>query len=437
MSINLNFLQNKKIALLGLGLENLALLSYLTKNKISAVITICDARSSEELGSRISELQKNSQIKWQLGKSFNKNLDKFDILLRSPGWPIFCPGIQEALRAGTILSSPMNLFFMLAPTKNIIGVTGTKGKGTTSSLIYQILHDAKRAVFLGGNIGTAPFSFLEKLSAKSWVVLELSSFQLEDLQFSPHIAVITNIYPEHLKPADPLNPNFHANLKLYIKAKKNIASHQTANDYLVINKKLKLKAGQGRRLIFTKSTSPSNLAGNYNQENVAAAEMVAKILKINSKLTKKAIKNFKGLEHRLEKVITKQDRTFYDNSFATTPESTILDLESFKSPIILLAGGADKGADFKNLAKAIKNKVKFLILLKGSGTIRLKKDLLKINFPKNKLAEVASMELAVKTAKKNSAPGDIILLSTGCASFGMFKNYKERGNLFKKYAQAQ
>ena len=434
----LNYLKGKKIALLGFGLDNQALLALLNTVKIRADITICDARP---LASLVSAKSAYSKINYQLGKKFNKNLDKFDIMFRSPGWPVSCPGIQAALKNGqTELSSPLNLFFELAATKNIIGVTGTKGKGTTATLIYKILRDAGKKVWLGGNIGIAPLTFINKIKPNDYVVLELSSFQLEDLKYSPRIAVITNLFKEHLAPADPNNPNFHSSLATYWQAKLNIARHQE-NKYLVANYTLQTKLVKkspkqklpGKIIYFRINSLPSKLVGDFNRENVGAMVAVAEILKIKPAIYKKTIANFKNLEHRLEFVAKIKGVKYFDNSFSTTPESTVLDLKSFHAPLIQIAGGADKGANFQPLAQTIKNKVKFLILLSGNGTERLKKELRQIKFPKEKITEVDSMAKAVNAARAQAASGDIVLLSTACASFGLFKNYKERGNLFKKY----
>ncbi len=207
----------------------------------------------------------------------------------------------------------------------------------------------------------------------------------------------------------------------------------------VINQKLKFLINNarlaGKKIFFSVSQLPSGLIGDYNQENVAAAEMVAKKLKIKPAIYQTTIKNFSNLEHRLELVATIKNVKYFDNSFSTTPESTILDLVSFSQNIIQIAGGADKKADFKKLAKIIKQKVKLLLLLPGEGSIRIKKELNKINFDKTKLQVVSNMSQAVSLAKKFAKPGDVVLLSTACASFGIFKNYKERGNLFKQYVK--
>ncbi|QQG52271.1 MAG: UDP-N-acetylmuramoyl-L-alanine--D-glutamate ligase [Candidatus Falkowbacteria bacterium] len=435
-----NVEQKTKIALLGLGMDNLALLKLLDENRAPADITICDFRNPEQLP---KVKLKNLKVNYRLGAEFNKNLSDFSLLFRAPGWPIACPGIQAALKTGkTKLSSPLNLFLELVPTKNIIGVTGTKGKGTTATLIYKILQAANqktgRRIFLGGNIGITPLSFLKKVRPQDYVVLELSSFQLEDIKTSPRIAVITNLFKEHLAPADPNNPNFHSSLKKYWEAKLNITRY-SENKYLVVNESLKsqIKNEQlpGKIIYFNDSNLNSGLVGDYNRQNIAAAIEVSKILKIKAEIYQAAIAKFKNLEHRLEFVTKIKGVKYFDNSFSTTPESTALDLLSFKEPIVQIAGGADKGADFKPLAKVIKQKTDFLILLPGKGSDRMAAELKKINFPDDRLALAEDMKEAVSLARLQAGPDSVILLSTACASFGIFKNYKERGDLFQKYAK--
>lgn len=427
-----------KIAFLGLGLENQALLFFLLK-KYQAKnlnITICDARSQTEILSVCPQLKKTKKLKWKTGSNFNVGLENFSILFRSPGWPILCPGIQSALKNKVVLSSPMNYFFEICPSKNIIAVSGTKGKGTTASLISQIIKDSGKKCFLAGNIGIAPMTFVDKIKKSDWIVLELSSFQLEDLKFKAKISVFTNIFKEHLSPADPKNPNFHRSFKEYFQAKMNLSLLQDKNDYLVANYKLKNKISHYRVaskiIYFKKSKANTRLVGDFNLENVAAAEEVAKILKVNKNIYLKTIADFSNLNHRLEFVKKINNVSYFDNSFSTTPESTVLDLKSFKNNIILIAGGADKGANFLPLAKEIKKRVKFLLLLAGKGTERIKIELKKVNYSPKKMIEVFSMPEAVNMAKKQAQNGDTVLLSTGCASFGLFKNYKERGNLFQE-----
>ncbi|MDP2736669.1 MAG: UDP-N-acetylmuramoyl-L-alanine--D-glutamate ligase [bacterium] len=418
--MNINLLNNKRVAILGLGLENLALINYILKHKIKCEITVCDAREDVKAKHAwIPACAGMTRIGWQLGKNYNKNLDKFDILFRSPGWPM--SGAKST-------NSPMRLFFELSPSKNIIGVTGTKGKGTTASLIYEILRAAGKRVWLGGNIGVAPFDFIDKIKKTDWVVLELSSFQLEDMTVSPHIAVITNFYSEHLAPADPNNPNYHKSLKDYRDAKLNIIRWQRSGDEAVLNYKLNVKA---KKVYFKKSELPSKLIGEHNKENIAAAVEVAKIVGVKPEIINKTVASFKGLEHRLELVREYQGIKYYDDSFATTPESTMIALKSFNQPVIILLGGADKKSDFSQLAEEVKKRCKFVVLLNGQATPKIKKELLKIKFAENKMKLVNNIKDAVAVARRQAETNDIILLSTACASFGMFKNYKERGRLFK------
>jgi len=430
-------LKNNKlnIALLGLGLDNQALLLLLVSYKSEVQITICDERPKKELPK--IKLQ-NLKIKYQLGVSAHKNLELFDIIFRSPGWPLSDPALKKAVAGGTEISSPLNLFFILCPTKNIIGVTGSKGKGTTATLIAKILEDAGHKVWLGGNIGISPLSFVTKIKVTDYVVLELSSFQLEDLHYSPRWAVITNLFSEHLAPADPHNPNFHSSLNSYWQAKINIATGSD-NQYLIVNKKLKSKISDSKLNkkpeYFSASALPSHLIGDFNRDNIGAAVTLAKALKIPASKYKKTIAAFKNLEHRLEFVIEKNGIKYFDNSFATTPESSVADIQSFTGPIIQIAGGSDKGADFKPLARAIKKKIKHLILLPGKGGERLKKELQKLKFSPIKMSEVKNMAQALTIARSQATTGDTVLLSTACASFGIFKNYKERGDLFQKYAR--
>jgi UDP-N-acetylmuramoylalanine--D-glutamate ligase len=428
-------LEGKKIAILGLGIENEAMLQWLLRQKIRAEYTVCDFRSEEQLGDRYLKLSKNKNISWRLGEQYNQRLYEFDILFRAPGWIVRCPGIAEAKRKNKDIevTNSMNLFLQLCPSKNTIGVTGTKGKGTTSSLIAEIIRSAKYKVFLGGNIGIAPFAFLPKIKKDNLVVLELSSFQLEDMVHSPRIAVFTNFTKEHLKPADPNNPNYHRNLKEYFGAKSNIFLH-AENKYLVANAKLesriKNQEARTRVIYFTRSRLETILPGEHNLENIAAAEEVAKILKIPQQTVEKAVKRFSGLEYRIQKIGEWGGLSFYNDSFATIPEATITALKCFEVPVVVLLGGADKGSDFKALAREVKQRCCFAVLLKGDSTPRIEKALSDAGFPKDNMKEVSDIVSAVELAIEKARLPGVVLLSTACASFGMFKSYKQRGQLF-------
>jgi len=436
-------LNNKKIAILGLGIENQSLLKFLFKNNIDSDFHIYDLRSQAEIGERFKYFEDKKNVGLFLQNEEN-DLAKYDIIFRSPGFPLFTDNLRLAKEKGVEISSAIKLFFDLCPTKNIIGVTGSKGKGTTASLIQSILEQASIKSFLGGNIGIAPFSFIDDVKEKDWIVLELSSFQLEDIHTSPKISVITNLSEEHLRPADPLNPNYHKSEDDYSRAKLNILKYQNKEDFAVLNEKFKDKPlffnrgkennlGKAKRIYFSKSDLKSKLIGDYNKENIAAAVKVAKIIEIKTTLIKRAVLSFKGLEHRTEFCREVAGVKYYDNSFATTPEATIADLDSFVEPIILFLGGADKGSSFEALSKKIVLKnIKTIILLSGLATNRINQALLASGFPSHKIIELDSMTKAVKLAKNKASAGDIVLLSTACASFGMFNNYKERGDMFQE-----
>ncbi|MFW5888405.1 MAG: UDP-N-acetylmuramoyl-L-alanine--D-glutamate ligase [Patescibacteria group bacterium] len=452
LSGKLKQLQDKKIAVLGLGIENSALVKFLFQNNIPCELVVCDIRPEAELKEKMEELSeffyksRSTKLSLNLGPGYDDHLEEYDVIMRSPGYPLFSSNLIKAVtqreKKGDIrnffINSPMKLFFDVCPA-GIIGVTGTKGKGTTASLIAHILEQGGKRVFLGGNIGVAPFDFIDKVEKNDWVVLELSSFQLEDIHKSPHIAVFTNFYKEHLSSADIHNPNYHKRLRDYWRAKLNIFRWQTKKDLAVVNDNLKMfLASYGFKsnfYYFTKSDLESSLMGEHNRENVAAAERVAHLLKIKKEVVKKAVKSFSPLPHRLEFVKEKGGVNYYNDSFATTPDSAITALRSFSSPVILLAGGADKGSDFAGMSREIKEKVKFVILFDGAGSVKLQKELRHIGFSQERMKVACSMEEAMEEAHRQAAFGDTVLLSPGCASFGIFKNYKQRGELFKMYCQ--
>jgi UDP-N-acetylmuramoylalanine--D-glutamate ligase len=269
MSI-LKTLKSKKIAMLGLGIENYALVKYLLEQKVKCAITVIDSRSGEDLWKMYAFLKNKKNIAFKLCDNTDQHLDGFDLLFRSPGWPLRDPWIKKAEAMGVEVTSAIRLFFKLCPTGKIIGVTGTKGKGTTASLINAIIKEAGKTVWLGGNIGIAPFDFIDKIRKTDYVVLELSSFQLEDLDLSPHIAVITNFSREHLAPADPNNPNYHKNIHEYWLSKLNIIRWQKRHDFAVLNQRLEdhlaqptsqTRSGNGKKIFFKKIGSGHKTGG--------------------------------------------------------------------------------------------------------------------------------------------------------------------------------
>lgn len=324
------------------------------------------------------------------GKNYLDSLKKYDIIIKSPGIP-YLPEIVAAKKAGKIITSSTSIFFDVFKGK-IIGVTGTKGKSTTASLIYEVLKSAGLEVYLVGNIGQPALDLLEKINENSIVVYELSSFQLADLDRSPYIAVIINIYPDHL--------DWHGSFENYKQAKENISKFQNAKDVLISNK-----------------------------DAAESATIIGRLFKIPEDKIKGAIEEFKPLPHRLEYVGEVKGIKFYNDSLATNPHATIYGLKILGKDVeTLIAGGFNRGVDYSPLGPAIaESGVKNLILFPDTGEkIRkvVKKD---INF-----FDAKSMEEAVKIAFEHTSKGKICLMSPASASFNMFKDYEDRGNQFKK-----
>lgn len=428
--------KNKKIAVIGEGVEGISSKAFLEKH--GAQVTILDTRQSE---------------------NYLDNLEKYDLIVRSPGVKI----ATLAKKNSTIknkLTSQTKLFFDLCPCP-IIGVTGTKGKGTTSSLIYEMLKKCGKDAYLGGNIGKAPFEFFEQLKPSSVVVLELSSFQLQDLHKSPHIAVFLMVTSEHL--------DYHSNVEEYVEAKRQILKHQTKDDFAVINRDYPASnesdistdgkvyfvsrereveegcfAREGKIIIRTQieeieviKTSESKLKGEHNFENVCSATMAAYLAGADLDSIRDVLKTFKGLEHRLELVDKINGVEYYNDSFSTTPETAIAAIEAFEKPEILILGGSSKNSNFDELGQILSSKqnIKAIIGI-GKEWERIKS---KINNQSSKILVVEgadTMEKIVLAASKIAVSGDIVILTPACASFDMFKNYKDRGIQFKQQVLA-
>lgn len=411
-------LKNKKVAVLGWGDDTQDCVPWLLSQ--GADLTVVD--EDKKVLDTIEEVK-------NLRSTFD-GLDKFDLIIRNPAVYRYRLEILEAEKAGVEISSKMKLFFDLCPAK-IIGVTGTKGKGTTATLIYEILKAAGKDVYLGGNIGTGVFSILNKLASDSWVVLELSSFQLIDLDKSPHVAVVLMVTSEHL--------DWHPTTKEYVDAKKNIVAHQTKDDFAVVNKDYpnsveigQVATGQvtwvSKEALKNMTDDEIRLRGEHNRENVVAAATVAKLLDIKEPIIRGVIKNFKGLEHRLEKVAIIKGVTYYNDSFSTTPETAIAAIKSFTESEIIILGGSSKNSNFRQLGQIISKakNVKAVILIGVEGQ-RIKKEISGVKI----LEGAKDMAEIVKMAYNNATSGDVVLLSPACASFDMFASYKDRGQQFK------
>lgn len=421
-----------------------AIVGYETEGKLSykywlaqgASITICDQDPNKEVPAGAAS---------QLGPNYLKGLDQFDVIVRTAG---LNPNLILAENPGveSRITTAVNEFLRVCPTKNTIGVTGTKGKGTTSTLITRMLEAAGKQVFLGGNIGRSPMDFLADLTPESWVVLELSSFQLYDISHSPHIAVCLMVVPEHL--------NWHSDLNDYIGAKSNLFRWQQSTDtaiYFADNEtshriasaspgaKLTYYAEPGasvheRQIVIDNQTICSvdelRLLGEHNWQNVCAAvtavwQVTQDVAAIRSVLT-----TFTGLEHRLEFVREVDGVRYYDDSFGTTPETAIVAIQALKEPKVVILGGSDKGATFDELAKVVaSSNVRHAIIIGDTGPA-IAEALRNEGFEHISHGGSTMPEMVAK-AKDAARPGDVVLLSTGCASFGLFKDYKDRAAQFK------
>lgn len=452
--MKLSKLENKKILILGFGKEGID--NYLALRKMfpAKVFGIADKKELGNFELRIKNLlTKDKNLKLHLGENYLYKIGEYGLIIKTPGIPRkelnpFLNGDGKSLTPSPQITSQTEIFFDNFPGI-IIGVTGTKGKGTTSTLIYEILKQAGLKVYLGGNIGKPVLQRLMTLQQaqgeNSVFVYELSSHQLQNLKKSPQIAVFLNILQDHL--------DYYKSQTEYENSKANITLRQTKKDCLIFNsqdKKVKQIAQKSKAIKIPFSLAKKNslfkiisqkdinLKGDFNLLNIIAAVETAKLFKIENSAIEQAIKNFKGLPHRLEFAGKFKGIEFFDNSMATIPQTTILDLKTFKNkPISLIVGGSDKGSDYKDLAKEIlKSSVLNLIILgKGTGQKILRDIDIQIRNKKAKLNffQAQTMKEAIKICYKKTPKNGVCLLSPASASFNMFKDYKDRGEQFRKY----
>jgi UDP-N-acetylmuramoylalanine-D-glutamate ligase len=425
MNVNLEKLRQNwygaRIAILGFGKEGTDNFRFLRKLFPKKLIGIADR--NEKIAS--SAIRRRGGIKWHLGGNYLKSLKKYDVIIKSPGIPFkILP--KSALKK---VITQTEIFFENCPGK-IIGITGTKGKSTTASLIYQILKKGRVRAHLIGNIGKPVLSSLLRAKKEDVFVYELSSHQLYNLKKSPQIAVFLNIYPEHL--------DYYKNFKDYVRAKANITRYQTKNDYLIFNREDKLVSKIAKKSRAKKIP----IKGEYYSLNRAAAKAVGKIFKISDKVISKAVKKFKPLPHRLELVGTFKGITFYNDALSTIPETAILAMKTLGKRVqTVFLGGYDRKIDLKKLARSIlkQKNIKNLILFPTTGE-KIWKDIASlgrgrasVQLPRHFFVD--NMRDAVKLAYQHTQKGKICLLSCASTSFTVFRDYKEKGNLFKKYVK--
>lgn len=438
----------KNITVIGIGISNLPLIKYLVS--LGTNVTACDRRSAEDLGENYTELEKLG-VKFNLGDGYLNNLSG-DMIFKTPGMRYDVPELLKAKENGSIVTSEMEVFFEVCPS-HIIAVTGSDGKTTTTTLIHKMMTDAGYKTWLGGNIGNPLLTDTEKMKENDWVILELSSFQLHTMRKSPEIAVITNISPNHL--------DMHKDYKEYIDAKKNIMLYQNEGDTLIVNADNQVTADIGksangavkyfsrngmadvyldrniikRGIVEILNIKDIKIPGMHNVENYMAA--IAAVSGLVSKdVIENVAKTFGGVEHRIELVRTLDGVKYYNSSIDSSPNRTINTLRVFPNKVIMIAGGKDKGIPYDEIGPALAEHVKVLILI-GATSDKIQEALdAEINKTGNgkdiEVIRATSYEDAVNTARSKAHDGDVVLLSPASTSFDMFRNFEERGNLFKK-----
>ncbi len=434
------FFKNKKVTVVGLGLlgKRLGDIAFLSENGAKVLVT--DLKSAKELAPSIQKLKKYNKpaggragITYVLGEHRLEDFDSCDFVLKGQGVPLDSRYIRYADSKGIPIEMDESLFAKLAPKVKIIGVTGTRGKSTTTMLIYEILKASGMRVHLGGNIkGTAALPLLNVIKDWDVVVFELSSWQLQgfgEAKISPNISVFTNFMPDHMN-------YYQNNLDKYFEDKSYIYKFQKKDDVLVLGPTMKGKVKDAKSKIVTANTKniPKDwkvkLKGKHNLENIACTVEVARVLKIKEEIIKKTVENFKAVEGRLELVKTIKGIEIYNDTNSCTPEATSAALETLEKNIILILGGSDKNLDLKKLVQDIKKHTKAVVLIPGNGTDRIFPELKKI---KNvAIYQEENLEKIVKKAFELAEKGDKILFSPAFTSFGMFNNEYDRGDKFMK-----
>ncbi len=411
-------LKDKKILILGMGKEGVDVLRFLKRNSIFKSLGVADALPFEKIKEETKKEIEEVDTEKYFGKKYLSKIDNYNVLIKSPGVPLSLIPKKE----NQIITSSSDIFIANCK-KKIIGITGTKGKSTTSVILNNAINLSGTSSCLLGNVGVPPLSYLYKKNCEIFVY-ELSSFQLETVKKSPHIAVFLNVFPDHL--------DKHKNFEEYIKAKERITIFQKKEDFFIYNKEDKIVREVARKTHAEKI--PFSLS--KKREGVITpldpVFKVAEVLKIKKEFVEQAIKNFEGLPHRMEYIGKYNGIYFYNDSAATIPQATIMAIDSFKNLQTLIIGGSKKNISVEDLLKKIeKNTVKNIVLLPLTDENFQRR----VKRLKKNIFSVSNMEEAVHICYQKTTEENICLLSPGFASFNLFKNYKERGDRFKDYVK--
>ena len=452
----LSSLRNKTVAVIGIGVSNRPLIELLLSRGVA--VTACDKKDRATLGAPAEELV-GKGCRLRLGPDYLKDLTE-DVIFRTPGMRPDLPELNAAVERGSTLTSEMEVFFEVCPCP-ILAVTGSDGKTTTTTIIAELLRAAGKTVHLGGNIGHPLLSETGGMRAGDIAVLELSSFQLMTMTRSPHIAVVTNLAPNHL--------DVHKDYAEYISAKENIFTHQSASDIAVFNADNEVTrsfvgrqrgalrtfsrretvergaylapddAGEGQAIWMSNENgrrqvlplAEIKLPGIHNVENYMAAIAAVDRL-VPDKIIRDFAKNFGGVEHRIELVRELDGVRYYNDSIASSPSRTIAGLNAFPEKVILIAGGKDKGISYGSLGPVVNEHVKLLILCGATaGVIRASVERAE-NYGGLEIADAEDYHQAVSLARSRAKEGDVIILSPASTSFDRFANFMERGRVFKE-----
>lgn len=440
-------LKNKKVLILGIGVSNLPLLDYLYEH--NSIITIRDKKKLEELNNEVVEKINKYNIEYVLGDNYLDDLTEYDIIFRSPSILPNIKPLEAAKEKGALITTEIEQVITLAPCK-VIGITGSKGKTTTTTILSTILEKLNYNVHVGGNIGTPLFNKIKDMKKDDIIVLEMSSFQLMNMNVSPNISVITNISPDHL--------DIHSSYEEYIDAKKYIFKNQNKKDIVVLNEEDDIVKNMSKDTIsevryfgsinhhnnyyiedkniyfnneLVIDTSKLLLKGRHNHLNICAAlNAIKDYINVDNNKLESIVSSIKSVHHRLEYVRTINKVDWYNDSASTTPDKSMGGINAFDEKIVLIAGGYDKNISYEDFGKPIVENCSKLILF-GATKDKIYNSVIKQK-TNIEIYKLNTLEEVVNKAYEVAEPGEVVLFSPASASFDMFKNAYQRGDLFKE-----